>query len=176
MTSSNTTPLDFSSFQFLQPKVDKAILHEIENYPLPTYIFDLEQAATEAKRVKGSMLVAGLGFLPGSKRDGIPYVADRFLRLEEIDTVVIHAIVADRIVASLRTSSDKVDANEFVQKVFGAKFAGAKTGVGGAQVPLGWLTPGDDLDEGTRNLLKRYVNELIARKVFGLIEDEKNGK
>lgn len=176
LTSVTTSPLDFAALQFLQPKVDGAVIKEIENYPLPTYIFELEQRATEAKRVQGSVLVAGLGFLEGSKRDGIPYVADRFLRLEDIETVVIHAIVENRIVASFRTINDKLDANDFVQKVFEAKHAGAKSGSGGAQVPLGWLTPGDDLDEGTRNLFRRYVNEFVARKVFGLCAEESNGK
>ncbi|MBN4055042.1 bifunctional oligoribonuclease/PAP phosphatase NrnA [Acidimicrobium ferrooxidans] len=181
MTSANTTPLDFTAFQFLQPKVDKAILNEIENFPLPTYIFELEQRATEAKRVKGSTLVAGLGYLEGSKRDGIPYVADRFLRLEEIDTVVIHAIVGDRIHSSFRTTNERIDANEFVQNVFGAEHAGAKKGEGGAQVPLGWLAPREDLDEGSRNLIKRYVTELVARRVFQFQQDEEeqtngNGK
>lgn len=157
---------DWAAMRYLQPKIDPNIFDEIQNYTLPNYLFELEQLAREHKRHKGSLLVSGLGVLPATKRDGIPFVADKLLRSEGVDTVVIHAIVGDRIHASLRSNDERVDANEYIQCIFPARYAGAKDGSGGAQVPIGWLAPGEDLDEGTRNLFIRYVNEFITRRAF----------
>jgi len=167
--STGMTDTDWAAMRYLQPKIDGHIFREIRNYPIPTYLFDLERLAIEHKRQKGTLLVCGLGYLEGGRRDGIPHVADRLLRLADVRTVIVHAIVEDRIHASLRTRDDKVDANGLIQSLFGASNAGAKNGSGGAQVRLGWLTPASDLDDGTRTLFARYVNEVVARRAFAAI-------
>lgn len=173
--ASHMTAVDFGAMQFLNELKDTELFTEIHEYKLPNYIFELEQAGQENKRHKGSLLVAGLGVLPASKRDGIAHVADRMVRLDDVTTVVIHAIIEDRIQASVRSKDNNLDTNEYVQQLFGSRYAGAKQGSGGAQVPIGFLAPGEDQDEGTRNLLTRYVNEFVARRAFSLFPDT-NGR
>jgi nanoRNase/pAp phosphatase (c-di-AMP/oligoRNAs hydrolase) len=165
------SPVDWAAMRFLQPKIDPELFREIHEYPLPNYLWELEQLAQESKRHKGSMLVAGLGLLAAARRDGLAHVADRLVRLDDVDTVLVHAIVDDMIQASFRTTNAAVNANELMKKIFGERTAGGKEGAGGAKVPIGFLAP-KDIDEGTRVLFTRYVNELIARRAFQLFLDK----
>ncbi len=164
----NLTDVDIRAWRFLQPLIDRQILNDIKNYPIPSYLFDLEQDALQKKRAQGSMLVAGLGYLSPGRRDGIPHVADHLLRMEGVSTVLVFAIIEKNLQASVRSTNPSFDTKQFIQKLFGEKHSGAKTGSGGSQVPLGPISPDADTDEEAKEHYWEFVREWVTTKAFRL--------
>jgi len=111
--------------------------HKIVNYELPPYIFEYERVAWENKKFNAPNFISGLGFIDDSRSDCIPHIADKMMRLQGVQTVVIYAIVDDRIRASVRSTSASYDCEELVASIFGIGNGGAKQGIGGAAVSLG---------------------------------------
>lgn len=164
----NLTDFDIRAWRFLQPLIDRQLLNEIKNFPIPSYLFDLEQDALQHKKMEGSMLVAGLGYLSPGRRDGIPHVADHLNRMEGVSTVLVFAIIDRTLHASVRSTNPSFDTKQFIQKLFGEKHSGAKTGAGGSQVPIGPICPDSDTDEEAREAYWEFVREWVTSKAFRL--------
>ena len=103
LVSENTKQLDADCFLYLLNRVDINILTNVRNYPIPRYFFEMEEIANKNKDIAGSVLVTGLEYLKSDRRDSLPYIADKFRRMEGIETVVVVGIIDDYLVASLRT-------------------------------------------------------------------------
>jgi nanoRNase/pAp phosphatase (c-di-AMP/oligoRNAs hydrolase) len=131
-----TTDEDFQAYKILSRHFSDEKFHKIVNYELPPYVFDAEQTAWENKNYQPPNLIAGLGFLDDSKSDCIPYLADKFMRLQGIQTVVVYAIVDGAVRGSVRTSSSTLDAQNLLDELFGQGNGGAKHGIGGAKVHI----------------------------------------
>jgi nanoRNase/pAp phosphatase (c-di-AMP/oligoRNAs hydrolase) len=162
LTSPNVTPLDFQMYEYLLKLTDRKKLYQIINYAIPPYLFQLKARAFQAMEMQHASAVAGVGIIPATQRDAIPIIADELLRMEGTETVVVYAIVGDRIVASLRTTNDGIEMNSFCHQIFGEQFSGGKLGCGGASVPLGFVAPGDDNQSETVN---KTVWEAVRAKV-----------
>jgi len=171
LVSENTRQLDADCFMYLLNRVDINILTNIRNYPIPRYFFELEEIANKNKNISGSVLVTGLEYLKAERRDSLPYIADKFLRMEGIETVVVFGIITDHLVASLRTTNKSISLNAICHKIFGESYSGAKMGAGGARVPLGIIAP-TNADDGVRNM----VWEALKTKLTGEIFDKISGQ
>ena len=165
LVAENTKQLDIDCFLHLLPLVDIAILTSIRNYPIPRYFFELEEIANRHKRIEGSALITGLEFLKPDRRDSIPYIADKFLRMEGIETVVVMGIVDDFLVASLRTTNTSISLNSICHSVFGEAYSGAKQGSGGARVPLGLMAP-TKAGENVKQLLWEALWSKMSAELF----------
>lgn len=135
-----TTEYDFKAHQILTRYMSKDRFLRIDNYELPPYVYEYSMVAWKNRNVMGTKLIAGIEYIDESKSDCIPFVADWFMRLEGVQTVVIYGIVegetGGRVRAAVRTTSAAFDCDELSKNIFGEKNAGAKHGVGGAQVDL----------------------------------------
>lgn len=147
LLSENTNSLDTDAHAHLISKVDRKKLSEILNYSIPSYFYDLRGLAVENKIIQDSMLISSLGTLTRKKRDALPLIADEFMRMEGVETVVVHAIIDDYVVASVRSKNSSINVHDFCQRIFGPKHAGGKPGAGGAKTPLGFLFSSSDSEE-----------------------------
>lgn len=170
LVSENTRQLDIDCFLYLLKRADINVIINIRNYPIPRYFFELEEIANKNKQIEGSVIVTGLEFLKPERRDGLPYISDKFLRMEGIETVVTFAIIEDCLVASLRTTNKSISLNSLCHSIFGENYSGAKYGAGGAQVPLGLIAP-KNATEDVRKLvwdaLKTKLTSEILEKISG---------
>lgn len=167
-SSDTTSDLDFEAFKSLMPYVDKDRLAKLSAYPLPTSLFEHESRAFDSKVVKTSVLVSFVGEVVAQKRDEIPIIADRFIRMDGINTAIILGIVGDDLVASVRSTDSRVNVADLCEEVFGKEFSGAKEGCGGAKVPLSYFAPikGMVLSEEAMSVMQSEIFRHYVDKIF----------
>ena len=91
--------------------------------------------ARQQGRLEEKVFCAFLGDLP--REDFIPYVADFYLQLEDVEWTIIAGIVHDSLVISVRNLGYSRNAGEFVRKYFNAiGSAGGHRSMAKAVVPL----------------------------------------
>jgi nanoRNase/pAp phosphatase (c-di-AMP/oligoRNAs hydrolase) len=170
LVSETTKQLDIDCFLHLLNLIDINIITNVRNYPIPRYFFELDEIANKNKRIVGSVLVTGLEFLKPDRRDALPYIADKYLRMEGIETVVVFSIIDEFLVASLRTTNKSISLNSICHAIFGEQYSGAKTGSGGARVPLGLMAPknaGPEVRAKLWEALSTKLNAEITEKISG---------
>lgn len=132
-----TTENDFQAFRLLGRHLSNEKFGRIVNYEYPPYVLDYEKTAWENKRPEFQPhFITGLRYVDESKSDCIPTIADKLMRLQGVQTVVVYGIVDNCIRASVRTSSAALDCQTLCDDVFGKGNGGAKHGIGGARVPF----------------------------------------
>jgi len=172
LLSESVTKLEYDSWSKLLPYVDKTKMTQILNYPLPKYYYDLrfESYKDENQRDFGSnYFVAGVGFLVPKRRGVIPRLADEYLRMPGVNTVLVFGIVGGCVDISVRSDDTTLDINAFCKKLFGDD-AGGKFGAGRGRIPLGFL---GSMDGSSENNDKLWM--LVKKQVFDLIEKELGG-
>lgn len=165
LLSENTGKLDIEAHADLMAWIDRKKLQEIIHYSFPTYLYELRSLAIENKEVKDSVLVSGLGILTSKKRDVLPIIADEFIRMEGIETVVVFALVEDSIEASVRSRNSSLNVHDFCRRIFGEDYAGGKQGVGGARVPMGFLYSSSDKEE-LRNDICQAAQKILTQRIL----------
>lgn len=162
-----TTDEDFKAYKFLSRHFSDEKFQRIVNYELPPYVFDAERSAWEHKTYAPPNLIAGLGYIDDSRSDCIPYLADKFMRLQGIQTVVVYGIVGKSIRGSVRTASATLDAESLLDELFGPGNGGAKHGIGGARAEIPNVFDMVTMDEADRerfwDLVKKNVERKFAR-------------
>lgn len=171
LVSENTRQLDIDCFLYLVKRVDINIITNVRDYPIPRYFFELEEVAIKNKQIVGSVLVTGLEYLKADRRDALPYIADKFLRMEGIETVVAFGIIEDYLVASLRTTNKSLSLNSICHSIFGEPYSGAKTRSGGARVPLGIIAPQNG-DDQVRNMVWEALKTKLTSDIFEKISGQ----
>ena len=137
-----TTPDDFQAFRLLSRHLSDEKFGRIVNYEFPPYVLDYEQTAWKNKRPEFQPhFITGLGYVDESKSDCIPTIADKFMRLQGVQTVIVYGVVGNSIRASVRTSSAALDCQTLCDDVFGKGNGGAKHGIGGARVQFNIFFP-----------------------------------
>lgn len=167
-TSSNTSELDMEAFRGLLPFVDKTSLAKVTKYPLPKVIFETETKAYKDKEIRGTTLVSFVGDVTAHNRDIIPTIADRFVRMDGINTAVILGVIDNHIIASIRSDDARVDVNDLCANVFSKSHAGGKEGSGGARFPLGAAYELLD-DKDIKEKVKEEVVMQLKKKIFGAL-------
>lgn len=165
LLSENVSQLDISAHSWLFPFIDKQRYQSIMQYPLPPYLFELRAKAADNMVVNASVLISYLGRLTDKRRDALPMMADEFLRMEGIETVVVFAMIGANIHASVRSSNSSVNVHTFCIKVFGEGNGGGKHGSGGACVPIGFLHSHEDADEHQQEL-SLFIRDLITQRII----------
>lgn len=169
LLSDNLTQQDIEAFMYFRERANSQKISEIKSYPIPSYFFDYEAIASneENKREVNGALISFIGSINEQRRDVIAYLSERMLRKEGIDTTVIVAIVGTELQASVRSKKVSLDVNEFTKKVFGAQYAGGKRGIGGAKVPMGYFSIGEEspFHEDIIELAKNYTIAKIKNEI-----------
>jgi nanoRNase/pAp phosphatase (c-di-AMP/oligoRNAs hydrolase) len=169
LISENTTDRDFEAFKSLSHDINRKKLASIINYPIPSYFFDMEKELNKIdqdgehvnQKTDGSCFVGCIGVTTSNRRDAIPMLADKTVRMEGIETTVIFGIVGNNVVASIRSHNTSLDVNSFAQTIFGKDYAGGKLGSAGASVPLGIFSLSNSPEE-----VKGIIWEALKLKLF----------
>ena len=173
LLSENTADMDHLAYQKLAKCADMSKISAILNYPLPKYLFDIESQALDEENSKqiNAALVSYIGIISAIKRDCLPILSDKFIRMEGITTAVVFSIIGDNIEVSVRSKDVTLDVDAFCKKVFGREFAGGKYGSGGAKIPLGFFS----ISQQQKEEIKEKIAETIKSIIMAKIEKEITG-
>jgi nanoRNase/pAp phosphatase (c-di-AMP/oligoRNAs hydrolase) len=156
--------VDIEAFSYLYPLADAAMIRKMEGAEITLERLDMVALARQRGRIEEKVFCAFLGDLP--REDFIPYVADFYLQLEDIEWTIVSGIVHDSLVMSVRNLGYSRNAGEFVRKYFNAiGSAGGHRAMAKAVVPLrafrmkfGNLQP-DELTDKVLSLALEFLNE-----------------
>lgn len=163
-------PIDYDASAFLANFIDREVLALVSRQSISAKSMDILQVAMDAKILKGTYLIAGVGFVREEDRDGVAEAADYLLRREGVDTVMVYGIVGGHMVdGSLRTESNTVDPDKWLKDLFGLDSAGRHYGggrrdKGGFQIPLGVFERCSNRDL-LWQLVKTTVEDLVFEKI-----------
>lgn len=161
LLTENLKNIDFNAYQELLPLCSLQKINAVVNYPLPKYLYELENDAVKEEncRIVGSTYISGIGILTEAKKDALPILADKLLRMEGIDTSVIFCVIGNELRVSVRSQQMTRDLNDFCQKLWGNK-GGGKFGAGGASVPLEYFRLRGRTEE-IKNKIYTVVKEIV---------------
>jgi nanoRNase/pAp phosphatase (c-di-AMP/oligoRNAs hydrolase) len=140
------------------------MIRKMEGAEITMERLDYVLLARQQARIQDKVFCAFLGDLP--REDFIPYVADFYLQLEDMEWTIISGIVHDSLVISVRNLGYSRNAGEFVRKYFNAiGSAGGHRAMAKAVVPLrafrtkfGQLQ-GEDITERILALALEFLHE-----------------
>jgi nanoRNase/pAp phosphatase (c-di-AMP/oligoRNAs hydrolase) len=174
---------DFMATAYLSQFRDADLLGQIMSQSRSKQAMEIIHRALGNRVTASSYSVAGIDYLRAEDRDAIPQAADFLLTEENIHTAIVYGIVVsdergEVLVGSLRTSKITVDPDEFIKEAFGKNeddhyFGGGKMLAGGFEVPLGFLSGGQN-DEEYRNIKWQVYDKQIKQKIFNKIGVEQD--
>ena len=107
---------DLDAFSFLYPLADPAMIRKMEGAEITGERLDYLIKAWQQGRMMEHVFCAFLGEPP--RDDFIPYVADFYLQLENVQWTVISGVVNDTFVVSVRNLGYSRNAGDFVKRWF----------------------------------------------------------
>jgi nanoRNase/pAp phosphatase (c-di-AMP/oligoRNAs hydrolase) len=161
-----TNEADVKAYEWLLRKVDRDLLAKIQNPPLKRDYFDELRKAMSRALVYQRCILTELGHV--SYPDMVADVADRLLRLEDMQWSACFGSHERRIYFSVRSSGIERDAGELVKTVLG------KDGVGGGHVAM--AAGRVEMPEDSKELYLKIVTKLWRRFLRALGEDPRSGK
>jgi len=127
--------VDIEAFSYLYPLADATLIRKMEGAEITMDRLDYVLKARQNGRMVEQVFCAFLGTTP--REDFIPYVADFYLQLENVQWTIISGIVNDTLVMSVRNLGYSRNAGEFVRKYFNEiGSAGGHRSMAKAVVPL----------------------------------------
>jgi nanoRNase/pAp phosphatase (c-di-AMP/oligoRNAs hydrolase) len=162
--------IDFRAGAYLRQFIDSDLLRLISKQSITARTMEIIQRGLNHKEIRGTFLLAGVGFVREEDRDGIAQTADFLLRHEGVETAVVFGIVnGDVIDGSLRTNSATVDPDAWLKALFGADSAGRHYGggrrnKGGFRIPLGLFARCNDRD-ALWEIGKKTIEDLVFEKI-----------
>ena len=107
---------DLDAFSYLYPLADPAMIRKMEGAEITGERLDYLIKAWQQGRMMEHVFCAFLGEPP--RDDFIPYVADFYLQLENVQWTVISGVVNDTFVVSVRNLGYSRNAGDFVKRWF----------------------------------------------------------
>ena len=169
---------DFYAAGYLRNFIDRDLLRMVSKQSVSARTMEIIKQGLNNKVIKGTFLLAGVGFVREEDRDGIAQTADFLLRHEGVETAVGFGIVNNNIVdGSLRTSSATVDPDRWLKELFGQDdhgkpYGGGRRNKGGFRIPLGLLAFSPDR-RALWKLGEQTIHDLIFEKIGGKEDDAK---
>jgi len=108
--------VDIEAFSYLYPLADATLIRKMEGAEITMDRLEYVLKAKQNGRMTEQVFCAFLGATP--REDFIPYVADFYLQLEDVQWTIISGIVNDTLVMSVRNLGYSRNAGEFVRKYF----------------------------------------------------------
>ena len=164
------TPNDFYAAAYLRQFIDRDLLRTVSKQSVTPRTMEIIKQGLNNKLIRGTFLLAGVGFVREEDRDGISQTADFLLRHEGVETAVVFGIVNNNLVdGSLRTSSATVDPDRWLKDLFGQDssgkpFGGGRRNKGGFRIPLGLLALSPDR-KALWKLGEQTIHDLIFDKI-----------
>ena len=163
-------PDDFFAAAYLRQFIDRDLLRMVSKQSVSARTMEIIKQGLNNKVIKGTFLLAGVGFVREEDRDGIAQTADFLLRHEGVETTVVFGIVNNNVVdGSLRTSSATVDPDRWLKDLFGQDdngkpYGGGRRNKGGFRIPLGLLAFSPDR-KALWKLGEQTIHDLIFDKI-----------
>jgi nanoRNase/pAp phosphatase (c-di-AMP/oligoRNAs hydrolase) len=160
-------PLDDSALQFLYPLINKDIVAQIRNAPLPESFFESLLQALQSSFTYDRLLISWINDLPNPELAA--QVVDFMIRYEDIDWAVCAGIHDNQLVLSVRTSVPRAQAGEILRHVVG-KLGGR---AGGHDRRAGGFIP---LASTSATAIEQVQSDFRRRILKALQIDECRGK
>jgi nanoRNase/pAp phosphatase (c-di-AMP/oligoRNAs hydrolase) len=160
-------PLDDSALQFLYPLINKDVVAQIRNAPLPEAFFESLLQALQSSFTYDRLLISWINDLPNPELAA--QVVDFMIRYEEIDWAVCAGIHDNQLVLSVRTSVPRAQAGEILRQV-AAKLGGR---AGGHDRRAGGFVP---LASTSATAIEQVQSDFRRRMLKALQIDECRGK
>lgn len=163
-------PIDYRAAAYLRQFLDTDLLRIISKQSVTARTMEIIQKGLNNKQIRGTFLLAGVGFVREEDRDGIGQAADFLLRHEGVETALVFGIVNGEVVdGSLRTVSHTIDPDTWLKTVFGTDatgrhYGGGRRNKGGFRIPLGLFGRCRDR-EALWAIGRRTVEDLIFEKI-----------
>lgn len=163
-------PIDYRAGAYLRPFIDTDLLWLISKQSMTARTMEIIQRGLNHKVIRGTFLLAGVGFVREEDRDAIAQTADFLMRHEGVETAVVFGIVnGEAVDGSLRTASATVDPDAWLKTLFGADAAGRHYGggrrnKGGFRIPLGLFARSRDRD-ALWAIGKKTIEDLVFEKI-----------
>lgn len=171
---------DFQAAGYLSRFYDYQLLKAVLQTNRSKRVMDVIERSLKNRIVQNNFSIAGVGYLRYDDRDAIPQAADFLVTEENVHTAVVYGIVHDEdeelevVIGSLRTTKLTLDPDEFLKEAFGQDnqgrfFGGGRSGAGGFEVPMGFLSGSNEnaayarmkwevFDAQIKQKLQRLVN------------------
>lgn len=160
---------DLDAFSYLYPLADAGLIRKMEGAEITRERLDYVIKAWQQGRLVEHVFCAFLGEPP--RDDFIPYVADFYLQLEDVQWTVVSGVVNDQMVVSVRNLGYSRNAGDFVRRWFNdIGSAGGHRTMAKAVVPLEAFQTKFGVHEGNRinqrmlDLVLDFLHELNGKK------------
>jgi nanoRNase/pAp phosphatase (c-di-AMP/oligoRNAs hydrolase) len=160
------TALDETALQVLYPLVDKEVLAQIRNAPLPDGFFEALLQALQSSFIYEKLLISWINDLP--RPELAAQIVDFLVRHEEIHWAACAGVCGDRMILSVRTNQSRAQAGELLRQVasrMGGKAGGHDRRAGG-YIPLSSTSP-SAIDEVQAELRRRLLRALKIEETRG---------
>ncbi len=160
---------DLDAFSFLYPLADASLIRKMEGAEITRERLDYVIKAWQQGRMVEHVFCAFLGEPP--RDDFIPYVADFYLQLEDVQWTVVSGVVNDQMVVSVRNLGYSRNAGDFVRRWFNdIGSAGGHRTMAKAVVPLEAFQTKFGVHEGSR------VNQRMLDLVLDFLHEQTGKK
>jgi nanoRNase/pAp phosphatase (c-di-AMP/oligoRNAs hydrolase) len=127
--------VDIEAFSYLYPLADATLIRKMEGAEITMDRLEYVVKAKQHGVMTEQVFCAFLGNSP--REDFIPYVADFYLQLEDVQWTIVSGIVNDSMIISVRNLGYSRNAGEFVRKYFNdIGSAGGHRAMAKAVVPI----------------------------------------
>ncbi len=159
---------DLDAFSYLYPIADATMIRKMEGSEITAERLDFVIKAWQHGRMVEHVFCAFLG--EPSREDFIPYVADFYLQLENVQWSVISGVVNDTFVVSVRNLGYSRNAGDFVRRWFNdIGSAGGHRTMAKAVVPLEAFQQKFGIYEGSR------INQRMLELVLAFLHEYDRG-
>jgi len=160
---------DIDAFSYLYPLGDATMIRKMEGAEITAERLDYLIKAWQQGRMMEHVFCAFLGEPP--REDFIPYVADFYLQLENVQWTVISGVVNDQFVVSVRNLGYSRNAGDFVRRWFAEiGSAGGHRTMAKAVVPVEAFQKKFGTYEGSR------INQRMLELVLEFLHETKEKK
>ncbi len=175
---------DFMAAAYLSRFYDAQLLNAILQANRSKRVMDVIERSLKNRIVQNNFSIAGVGYLRYDDRDAIPQAADFLVTEENVHTAVVYGIVHDEddelevVIGSLRTTKLTLDPDEFIKEAFGQDstgrfFGGGRTGAGGFEIPMGFLSGGNE-NSSYAKIKWEVFDSQIKQKLLKLVNPRDN--
>jgi nanoRNase/pAp phosphatase (c-di-AMP/oligoRNAs hydrolase) len=175
---------DFMAAAYLSRFYDAQLLNAILQANRSKRVMDVIERSLKNRIVQNNFSIAGVGYLRYDDRDAIPQAADFLVTEENVHTAVVYGIVHDEdeelevVIGSLRTTKLTLDPDEFIKEAFGQDstgrfFGGGRTSAGGFEIPMGFLSGGNENSAYARMKWEVFDSQ-IKQKLLRLVNPKDN--
>lgn len=175
---------DFLAAGYLSRYYDSQLLNAVLQANRSKRVMDVIERSLKNRIVQNNFSIAGVGYLRYDDRDAIPQAADFLVTEENVHTAVVYGIVHDEdeelevVIGSLRTTKLTLDPDEFIKEAFGQDshgrfFGGGRTGAGGFEIPMGFLSGSNENSTYAKMKWEVYDSQ-IKQKLLRLVNPRDN--